>query len=79
MSMSSEKQSDIVTMHERLSKFLTEDPEDCLWGHTTKALGDPLRPRTKDGHFRINPLLLILGSVALLGIGIFLFFNYGHP
>jgi hypothetical protein len=28
---------------------------------------------------RVNPLLLILSSVALLSVGIFLFFSYGKP
>jgi hypothetical protein len=65
-------------MHERLSKFLTDDPENRLWGHTIRRLGDPLKPRTSDGRFRINSLLLILGSVALVSVGIFLFFSYGQ-
>jgi len=65
-------------MHERLSKFLTEDPEDRLRGHITRRLGDPLKPRTNDGRFRVNPLLLMLGSVALIGVGIFFCFSYGQ-
>jgi hypothetical protein len=77
MSMSGERQSEGVSMHERLSKFLTEDSEDRLRGHIIRRLGDPLKPRTNDDRFRVNPLLLILGSVALVSVGIFLFFSYG--
>jgi len=66
-------------MHERLSRFVTEDTEDCLRGHMARHLEDPLKPRTNNGRFRVNPLLLILGSVALVGVGIFLFFSYGLP
>ena len=66
-------------MHERLSKFLTEDPEDRRRGHIIRLLGDPLKPRTSDGRFRVNPLLLIFGSVALVSVGIFVFFSYGLP
>ena len=77
--MNRQQQPEIITMHERLSKFLTEDLEDSLGGHVTRRLEDPLKPRTNDGHFRVNPLLLILGSVALVGVGIFLFFSYGQP
>ena len=79
MSMSYKRQSEGVTMHERLSKFLTEDPEDRLRGHIIRRLGDPLKPLTSEGRFRVNPLLLILGSVALVSVGIFLFFSYGLP
>jgi len=78
MSMSGERQSEGVSMHERLSKFLTEDQEDRLRGHIVRRLRDPLKPRTSDGRFRVNPLLLMLVSVALIGVGIFLFFSYGQ-
>jgi hypothetical protein len=66
-------------MHERLAKFLTDDPEDRLWVHITRRLEDPLKPRTNNGGLRVNPLLPILSSVALLSVGIFLFFSYGQP
>ena len=79
MSMTCKSQPEIVTMHERLSIFLAEDPDDRLWLHITRRLGDPLKPRTGDGRFRVNPLLLILSSAALLCIGIFVFFSYGLP
>jgi len=66
-------------MHERLSIFLAEDPEHRLWAHITRRLEDPLKPRTNNGGLRANPLLLILSSVALVSVGIFLFFSYGQP
>lgn len=78
MSMSYKGEPESVSVHERLSKFLTEDPEDRLRSHIIRRLGDPLKPRTGDGRFRVNPLLLILGFVALVSAGIFLFFNYGQ-
>jgi hypothetical protein len=77
MSVSCKRQSEGVTMHERLSKFLTDDPEDRLCGHIIRRLADPVKPRTSDGRFRVNPLLLILGSVVLVGIGIFFCFSCG--
>jgi len=79
MSMSCKRQSEDVSVQERLSKYLTEDPEDRLWGHIIRRLGDPLKPRTGDSRFRVNPLLLILGSVALVVVGIFVLFSYGLP
>jgi hypothetical protein len=77
--MSGKGQPESVTVHERLGRFLAEDPEDSFWGHITRRLGDPLKPRTGDSRFRVNPLLLILGSVALVVVGIFVFFSYGLP
>ena len=78
MSVSCKRQSEGVSVHERLSKFLTEDPEDRLWGHIMRRVGDPLKPRTSDGRFRVNPLLLIVGSVVLVGVGIFFCFSCGQ-
>ena len=78
MSMSYKSRPQIVSMHERLSKFLTEDPDDRLRGQIIRRLGDPLKPPTSDDRFRVNPLLLTLGSVALVSVGIFLFFSYGQ-
>jgi len=78
MSMSCKRQSEGVSVHERLRIFLAEDPEDGLRGHIIRRLGDPLKPRTSGGRFCVNPLLLILGSVALVCVGIFLFFSYGQ-
>jgi hypothetical protein len=77
MSMNCQSQPEGVTMHDRLSKFLTEDPEEHLWRHITRRLEDPLKPRANNGGLRVNPLVLILSSVALLGISIFVFFSYG--
>lgn len=79
MSMSCKRQPQIVSMHERLSIFLAEDPEDRLLDHITRRVEDSLKPRTNNGGLRVNPLLLILSFVALLGIGIFVFFSYGLP
>jgi hypothetical protein len=77
--MNCNRESEGVNMHERLSQFLAEDPEDRLWGHIIRRLGDPLKPWTGDSRFRVNPLLLILGSVVLVVVGIFFFFSYGLP
>jgi hypothetical protein len=78
MSMSYKSQPQIVTMHERLRKFLTDDPEDRLWGHIIRRVEDPLKPGTSDGRFRVNPLLLILASAVLVGVGIFFCFSCGQ-
>lgn len=78
MSMNCKSQPQIVSIHERISTFLAEDSEDRLWHHIIRRLEDPLKPRTNDGRFRVNPLLLILGSVVLVGISIFFCFSCGQ-
>ena len=66
-------------MQERLSTFFREDPEECLSEHLARAIQDPLNPLTGNGRLRINPLLLILTAIALLAVGIFLFFSLSQP
>lgn len=75
--MSCKKQSAGITMHERLSIFLAEDSEDRLWHHIIRRIEDPLQPRTSNSRVRVNPILFILGSIALVSVGIFVFFSYG--
>ena len=77
MSMSDEKQPGTLAMHQRLTEFLEQDPEDRLSAHIIRRIEHPLEPRTREGKFRIIPLLLILGAVALIGVSVFFFFSYG--
>ncbi len=66
-------------MKERLSTFFREDPEECLSEHLARAIQDPLKPLTRNGRLRINPLLAGLAAIALFAVGIFLFFSIGQP
>ncbi len=77
--MSREKDPGVTAMHGRLSAFLSEDPEERLSGHLTRAIEDSLKPLTSNGRLRINPLLLILTAIALFAVGVFLFFSFGQP
>ena len=36
---------------------------------------DPLKPRTVSGTLRINPILCLLGALAVLALGTFLAFS----
>jgi hypothetical protein len=64
-------------MHERVHTFLAEDSEDGLWCQIVRQVEDPLKPRTTNRRFRINPILLILGSAVFVSISVFLLFGYG--
>ena len=66
-------------MQERVSTFLREHPEESLGGNFTKTVQDPLKPLSKNGRLRINPLLLILTAIVLFVVGFFLFFSFGQP
>ena len=74
--MTCKKQQDGITM-QRLQTFLAEDSEDRLWRQIIRRVEDPLKPRTSNRRFRINPILLVLGSVVLVSISVFLLFGYG--
>jgi hypothetical protein len=78
MTISRKREPKIVAMHKRLCIFVAEDPEDRLWIHITRRLEDSLK-HGLNGGLRVNPLLLILGFVALVVVGIFVFFSYGLP
>lgn len=75
--MTCNRRSEGISVHERLSTFLAEDSEDRLWYHIIRRLEDPLKPRSSSDHIRVNPIVLILGSVALVSVSVFIFFNYG--
>jgi hypothetical protein len=75
--MTCKRQKDGITMHERFQTFLAEDSEDRLWRQIIRRVEDPLKPRTSNCRFRINPILLVLGSVIFVGISLFLVFGYG--
>ena len=74
--MTCKKQQDGITM-QRLQTFLAMDSEDRLWHQIIRSVEDPLKPRTSNRRFRINPILLVLGSVVLVSISVFLLFGYG--
>ena len=74
--MTCKKQQDGITM-QLLQTFLAEDSEDRLWRQIIRRVEDPLKPRTSNRRFRINPILLVLGSVVLVSISVFLLFGYG--
>jgi len=61
----------------RLQGFHAQDPEERLLSSLVRLIEDPLRPRTEDGRFRLNPILLLLAAILALAVGTFLVLSFG--
>jgi len=59
----------------RLERYYATDREARLAHTLRRWMEDPLRPQTATGGIRINPILVLLASMALLSGGTFLFFS----
>ena len=62
----------------RLRKYSAAGREERLEHLLRRWIEDPLRPRTHRGNLRINPILVLLAVMVLLGLGTFLFFSLVH-
>jgi hypothetical protein len=69
----------IETMRERLQSYFAQEREDTILASLQHWTEDPLKPRTENGRFRLNPILLLLAGLATFSAGAFLFFSLGHP
>ena len=64
-------------MRERLQSYLTQEREDTILASLRHWTEDPLKPRTENGSFRLNPILLLLAVLATFSTGAFLYFSLG--
>jgi len=64
-------------MRERLRELYAQDAEESLCASLLRRVEDPLKPRTENGGFRVNPILLLLAAVLALAAGTFLYFSFG--
>ena len=62
-------------MHDRLIDCHRQNPREGLGDALLIWLEDPLKPRDEHGHFRVNPILLLLAIVLALVFGTFLLFS----
>ena len=69
----------IETMRERLQSYLAQEREDTILASLRHWTEDPLNPRTENGSFRLNPIMILLAGLATFSAGAFLFFSLGHP
>ena len=62
---------------ERLREVYAQDPEARLLANLLRRVEEPLKPRTENGRFRLNPILLLLAVILALAASTFLFFSFG--
>jgi len=65
---------DTEHMHRRLTEFYYALENEPL---IVMLVRDPLRPATKDGHFRTSPVVICTFLITVLAVGAFLFFSFG--
>ena len=68
----------ISTMVDRLRELRAEDRGERISDSVVRWIEDPLNPKTKDGKLRVNPILVLLLSMALLTAGTCVFFGLVH-
>jgi hypothetical protein len=64
---------------ERLRSFHAADRAERLCPILFRWTEDPLKPKTEAGRLRINPILVLLASLAVLATATFLFFSVLRP
>jgi hypothetical protein len=67
----------IEAMRERLQGYVAQDREETIIASLRHWTEDPLKPRTANGSFRLNPVLLLLAVLATFSAGTFLYFSFG--
>ena len=67
----------IEAMRERLQTCLAQDREEIILASLRRWTEDPLKPRSDNGSFRVNPILLLLAVFGMFSAGTFLYFSFG--
>lgn len=75
--MTMRRSPQIETMRERLQSYVAQAREDTILASLRHWTEDPLKPRTENGSFRLNPILLLLAVLATFSAGAFLYFSFG--
>ena len=70
---------DISAVVGRLRRFHAENNAERLRDSLLRWLEDPLKPQTATGRLRVNPILVLLVSLAVMAAGTFLFFGLVQP
>jgi hypothetical protein len=66
---------EVEESRQRLETFLAQDNQESLGATLLRWIEDPLRPRTRNGRFRLNPILLLLGVLAAIALIAFSYFS----
>jgi hypothetical protein len=67
--------ADISAVLERLRSFHAANNSERLRDSLLRWIEDPLKPQTAGGRLRVNPILVLLVSLAAMAAGTFLFFS----
>lgn len=70
---------DISAVVERLRSFHAANNAERLREGLLRSIEDPLKPQTAAGKLRVNPILVLLVSLAVMAAGTFLFFSLVQP
>jgi hypothetical protein len=70
---------DISAEVERLRSFHAANNTERLRDSLLRSIEDPLKPQTAAGNLRVNPILVLLASLAVMAAGTFLFFSLAQP
>jgi hypothetical protein len=65
----------VSAMVKRLRELRAADRGERICNSVLRWIEDPLKPKTKEGRLRVNPILLLLAVLALLATGTFVFFS----
>jgi len=66
---------EVERSRQRLERFLLQGTQESLGATLLRCIEDPLRPRTRNGRFRLNPILLLLGVLAAIALIAFSYFS----
>jgi hypothetical protein len=70
---------EISAVMERLRSFHATNNAEPLRDSLLRWIEDPLKPETATGRLRVNPILVLLVSLAVMAAGTFLFFSLVQP
>lgn len=69
------KDEQISAMVEHLYELRAADRGERIPDCVVRWIEDPLKPKTKDGKLRVNPILVLVAAMALLATGTCVFFT----
>lgn len=69
----------VSAVADQLREFHWTDREERIGSIMLRLIEDPLKPETRAGRLRINPILVLLAALAVMAAGTFLFFSLVQP
>ncbi len=69
------KDEQISAMVDRLHELRAAHRGELIRDGVVRWIEDPLKPKTKDGKLRVNPILVLFLSLSLLATGTCVFFS----